>query len=103
VPNDTAPQRSGQRRTREPDRYIARAGRPAPARSAPPEGCSLDSFPEGGPGPAPSATWGIVLAVQARWTLPALIAALERMLCETQAGDWIGQVRGLSLWRAVEE
>jgi hypothetical protein len=46
---------------------------------------------------------GTALAVQAHWTLSALIAALKRTLSETQAGDWIGQVRGLNPWRAVEE
>ena len=42
---------------------------------------------------------GIVLAAQASWTLPALIAALDRLLSETQAEDWIGQVRWLNPWR----
>ena len=42
---------------------------------------------------------GIVLAAQASWTLPALIAALDRLLSQTQAEDWIGQVRWLNPWR----
>jgi hypothetical protein len=42
---------------------------------------------------------GIVLAAQSRWTLSALIAALDRMLCETEAADWVGQVRWLNQWR----
>ncbi len=46
---------------------------------------------------------GIVLAAQASWTLSSLIAALDRLLSETQAGDWIGQVRWLSQWRVSEE
>jgi hypothetical protein len=41
---------------------------------------------------------GIVLAVQSRWTLSGLIAALDRLLAETQPGDWIGQVRWLNDW-----
>jgi hypothetical protein len=39
---------------------------------------------------------GIILAAQASWTLPGLIAALDRMLSETQEEDWIGQVRWLN-------
>jgi hypothetical protein len=48
---------------------------------------------------------GIVLAAQARpaeaagWRLPDLIAALDRLLSETQAGEWTGQVRWLNDWR----
>jgi len=44
---------------------------------------------------------GIVLAAQASWSLPDLIAALDRLLSETQAGDWTGQVRWLNDWRAA--
>jgi hypothetical protein len=29
----------------------------------------------------------------------ALIAALDRLLSETEAGDWVGQVRWLNRWR----
>jgi hypothetical protein len=42
---------------------------------------------------------GIVLAAQASWSLPDLIAALDRLLSETRAGEWIGQVRWLNDWR----
>jgi hypothetical protein len=42
----------------------------------------------------------IVLATQSSWTLSGLIAALDRLLSETQAPDWIGQVRWLNEWRA---
>lgn len=42
---------------------------------------------------------GIVLAAQSRWSLGTLIAALDRLLRETQAEDWPGQVRWLNDWR----
>jgi len=42
---------------------------------------------------------GIILAAQASWTLSDLIAALDRLLSETEAEDWIGQVRWLNDWR----
>ena len=42
---------------------------------------------------------GIVLAAQSKWTLPELIEALDRMLSETEAEEWIGQVRWLNDWR----
>jgi hypothetical protein len=42
---------------------------------------------------------GIILAAQRRWTVPGLIAALDRMLSETRAEEWIGQVRWLNQWR----
>jgi hypothetical protein len=42
---------------------------------------------------------GIILAAQASWTLSDLIAALERLLSETEAEDWPGQVRWLNDWR----
>jgi hypothetical protein len=41
---------------------------------------------------------GIVLAAQANWTLSELIMALDRLLSETEAGDWIGRVRWLNDW-----
>jgi hypothetical protein len=41
----------------------------------------------------------IVLAVQASWTLSELIIALDRLLCETKAEQWTGQVRWLNDWR----
>jgi hypothetical protein len=42
---------------------------------------------------------GLVLAAQQSWTLSDLIAALDRLLSETQAADWLGQVRCLNQWR----
>jgi hypothetical protein len=42
---------------------------------------------------------GIVLAAQASWTLSELIMALDRLLSETEAEEWIGQVRWLNDWR----
>jgi hypothetical protein len=46
---------------------------------------------------------GMVLAAQSQWTLPALIAALDRLLGETQAEEWAGQVRWLNAWRRPDE
>jgi hypothetical protein len=43
---------------------------------------------------------GIVLAAQRNWTLSDLIAALDRLLSETEAEEWVGQVRWLNQWRA---
>ena len=42
---------------------------------------------------------GIILAAQASWTLSELIMALDRLLAETEAEEWIGQVRWLNDWR----
>lgn len=42
---------------------------------------------------------GIILAAQAGWTLPELLRALDRLLTETDAQEWIGQVRWLNDWR----
>jgi hypothetical protein len=42
---------------------------------------------------------GIILAAQSSWTLSGLIAALDRLLSETEADDWSGQVRWLNEWR----
>ena len=42
---------------------------------------------------------GIILAAQSRWTLSSLIAALDRLLSETDADEWEGQVRWLNAWR----
>lgn len=42
---------------------------------------------------------GIILAAQSSWTISTLIAALDRLLSETQADEWIGQVRWLNQWR----
>jgi hypothetical protein len=45
---------------------------------------------------------GLVLAAQAGWRLPELIAALDRLLSETQAEGWTGRVRWLNGWRVGE-
>ena len=49
---------------------------------------------------------GIILAAHLQapsggrsWTLSDLIAALDRLFSETEAGDWVGQVRWLNQWR----
>jgi hypothetical protein len=42
---------------------------------------------------------GIILAAQSSWTLSGLIAALDRLLSETEADEWVGQVRWLNEWR----
>ncbi len=42
---------------------------------------------------------GIILAAQDKWTLSQLIAALDRVLLETVADDWLGQIRWLNQWR----
>ncbi len=42
---------------------------------------------------------GIVLAAQSKWTLRQLIAALDRVITETDADDWTGQLRWLNQWR----
>ncbi len=42
---------------------------------------------------------GIILAAQSKWTLRQLIAALDRVLSETDAEDWSGQLRWLNSWR----
>jgi len=39
---------------------------------------------------------GIILAAQSSWTLSGLIAALDRLLSDTRAEDWVGQVRWLN-------
>jgi hypothetical protein len=44
---------------------------------------------------------GLVLAAQQRWTLSQLLATLDRLLTETAAADWPGQVRWLNQWRRV--
>ena len=46
---------------------------------------------------------GIILAAQTSWTLPGLVQALDRLLSQTKAQEWIGQVRWLNDWRAAEE
>lgn len=42
---------------------------------------------------------GILLGHQGEWTMPALMAVLDRILTETEAEDWVGQVRWLNDWR----
>lgn len=42
---------------------------------------------------------GIILAVQRSWTLSSCINALQRLMAETRADEWIGQVRWLNQWR----
>lgn len=42
---------------------------------------------------------GILLASQQSYSLRELIALLDRALSETEAEDWVGQVRWLSDWR----
>jgi cobalamin biosynthesis Mg chelatase CobN len=42
---------------------------------------------------------GVLLAFQRSWTLPELLSALDRLLSETKADEWIGQVRWLNDWR----
>lgn len=42
---------------------------------------------------------GIILAAQQSWTLSDLIVALDRLLSETEADDWVGQVRWLNQWK----
>ena len=36
---------------------------------------------------------------QASWTLSELVRTLDRLLSETEAEDWTGQVRWLNDWR----
>ncbi len=42
---------------------------------------------------------GITLAAQSNWTISSLIAALDRLLSETEIDAWPGQVRWLNDWR----
>ena len=42
---------------------------------------------------------GIALAAQRQWTVSSLIAALDRMLTETTAEEWVGQVKWLAHWK----
>lgn len=42
---------------------------------------------------------GIILAHQRDWNLSSLIAALDRLLSETEADEWVGQIRWLNDWR----
>jgi len=43
---------------------------------------------------------GIILAAQSSWTLSGLIGALDRLLAETHANEWLGQERWLNQWSA---
>jgi hypothetical protein len=43
---------------------------------------------------------GIVQAAQSSWTLAGLIGALDRLLTETNADEWPGQVRWLNHWHS---
>jgi hypothetical protein len=42
---------------------------------------------------------GIALAAQRQWTVSTLIGALDRMLIETTAEEWVGQVKWLAHWK----
>jgi hypothetical protein len=42
----------------------------------------------------------MILAAQSSWSLTDLIGALDRLLTETDADAWPGQVRWLNQWRA---
>ena len=42
---------------------------------------------------------GIILAVQSQWSLSGLIQALDRLLQESSAEEWVGQVLWLNQWR----
>jgi hypothetical protein len=42
---------------------------------------------------------GIILARQNSWSLNELIHALDRVLRETSADEWVGQTRWLNDWR----
>jgi hypothetical protein len=45
---------------------------------------------------------GIALAAQRQWTVSALIEAFDRMLTETTAEEWVGQVKWLAHWRTPD-
>jgi hypothetical protein len=42
---------------------------------------------------------GIILTSQRSMSLSTMIAALDRLLNETEAEDWVGQVRWLNGWQ----
>ena len=46
---------------------------------------------------------GIILAVQRSMNLSEIINALDRILTETNAEDWVGQTRWLNDWKRQEE
>lgn len=41
---------------------------------------------------------GIILAAQSSWSLNDMIVALDKLLTETDAAEWVGQVRWLNDW-----
>ncbi|MDJ0579831.1 DUF5615 family PIN-like protein [Crocosphaera sp.] len=43
--------------------------------------------------------YGIILAAQSSWNLSSLIAALSKMLSETEAEELQGQIRWLNQWK----
>ncbi len=43
---------------------------------------------------------GIIIANQRDWALNSLISGLDRLMSETEAEAWIGQIRWLNEWRA---
>jgi hypothetical protein len=45
---------------------------------------------------------GIALAAQRQWAVSTLIGALDRMLTETTAEEWVGQVKWLAHWTPPE-
>jgi Domain of unknown function (DUF5615) len=45
---------------------------------------------------------GTALAAQRQWTLSALIVALDRILEETTAEEWVGQVNWLAHWKPAD-
>lgn len=42
---------------------------------------------------------GIILAVQPSWSLSDLIKALDDVMQDSSAEEWVGQVRWLNQWR----
>lgn len=46
---------------------------------------------------------GIILAAQSSWRLSAMIEALDKLLTETEAEEWVGQVRWLNDWVSDRE
>lgn len=44
--------------------------------------------------------YGIILAAQSSWTLSSLIAALSKMLSETEAEELQGQICWLNQWKS---
>jgi hypothetical protein len=45
---------------------------------------------------------GVALAAQRQWTVSTLIEALDRMLTETTAEEWVGQVKWLAHWKPAD-